>query len=138
MLHATYGVSLPIRGVMYCTLEWSDSDYKAERMRLNIQPGRLHECLVLQDSFGDYYYYYEFSQGGDRFIAKFWAPRGICAGDFVKNYFKGAVKDVDMDRVLPRCESKYESLFNDLLKEQKELAKLHEQARDQVQCACWR
>jgi hypothetical protein len=97
-----------------------------------------HYCLVLQDSFGDYYYYYEFSQGGDRFIAKFWAPRGTCAEDFVKNYFKGAMKDVDMNRVLPRCESKYESLTNDLLKEQKELVKLHEQARDQFQCACRR
>ena len=31
MLHAIYGVSLPIRGVMYCAVEWSNPDYKAER-----------------------------------------------------------------------------------------------------------
>ena len=95
MLHAIYGVSLPIRGVMYCAVEWSNPDYKAERMRLNIQPGRLHERIrvVLQDSFGDCYYHYEFSQDGNRFIGKFRAPRGTCAEDFVKKYFKGAVKD---------------------------------------------
>jgi hypothetical protein len=41
---------------MYCTVEWSNPLYKAERMKLNIQPGRLHDCLVLQDSFGCVYY----------------------------------------------------------------------------------
>ena len=102
--------------------------------RLNKKPAPLHDCLVLQDSLGDYYYYYEFSQGGCEFIAKFRAPRGTCAGDFVKNYFKGAVKGVDMDRVLPRRESK-DGLY--IQKERKKLVKLHKQALYQSRCACW-
>jgi hypothetical protein len=106
MLHAIYGVSLPIRGVIYCTVEWIHPYHRAKIMRLNKKPGPLHDCLMLQDSLGDYYYYYELLQGGCRFIAKFQAPCGTCVEDFVKNYFNGAVKGVDMDRVLPHCESK--------------------------------
>ena len=94
MLHAIYGVSLPIRGVMYCIVAWIHPYHRAKMTRLNKKPAPLHNCLVLQDSLGDYYYYYEFSQGGWEFIAKFWAPHGTCAEDFVKTYFKGVLRSV--------------------------------------------
>lgn len=127
VLNTVYRVSYPIKGVMYCLVAWRDPNlsYKTRR-------SQNHECIVLQDALGDYYYHYEFSQGGDEFVGKFWVPPGTDAEDFVKNYFRGAIKGVDMDQVLPEYGSKYDSLKE----EQRELAKLQAEAHDQSRCAC--
>jgi hypothetical protein len=127
VLQGFYGVSPPIKGVMYCLVErCGPSGYYSHERPLP----QNHECVVVQDALGDYYYHYDFSQGGDEFVAKFRTPRGTTAEDFVKNYFRGAVKDVDMDQILPGCRSNYD----DLVKEQRELAKLRD--KDQSCCAC--
>jgi hypothetical protein len=86
---------------MYCTVD-------------RVEPGGLFdqkltydrnpEGFVFQDAIGDYYFFYEFSQGGDEYLAKFRAPRGTTVSDFVKHHFRGAVKGVDMDLVLPDLE----------------------------------
>jgi hypothetical protein len=122
VLNTAYGVSYPIKGVMYCLIAWRDPtlSYKTRR-------SQNHECIVLQDALGDYYYHYEFCQGGDEFVGKFRAPRGTDAEDFVKNHFRGAIKGVDMDQVLPEYGSKYDNL----MEEQRELAKLQAEAHDQ-------
>jgi hypothetical protein len=127
VLNTVYGVPLPIKGVMYCTVDWLEpGQYHTYRIPWN------HECIVLQDALGDYYYHYEFSQGRSEFVGKFWAPLGMNGEDFVKNYFRGAVKGVDMDQVLPDYGSKYDNL----VREEAELAKLQDQARVQSCCAC--
>jgi hypothetical protein len=75
------------------------------------------------------------SQGGDEYLAKFPAPRGTTVNDFLKNHFRGGVKGVDMDLVLP--ENEYGSAYYHILrKEQKGLAELRAQAKAQSRCAC--
>jgi hypothetical protein len=127
VLNTVYGVSYPIKGIMYCRIAWlkpgTESDYP---------PPENHERVVLQDALGDYYYHYEFSQGGDEFVGKFRAPRGTAVENFVKNYFKGGVKGVDMDQVLP----KYGKHYDDVLAEQGKLMALRDQAEAQSRCAC--
>jgi len=129
-LRRNYGISYPIKGVLYCTAE-------------RTQPGGLfqqqlprgnHECIVFQDALGKYYLYYDFSQGGGGCLAKFRAPRGTMVSDFVKNYFRGGVKGVDMDLVLP--ENEYERDYQTLRKEERDLAKLQAQAEAQSRCVC--
>jgi len=99
-LSSLWGLSYPIKGVMYNTMQWLDPD---DPLMDHSSPPRydhpLHERMVIQDALGDYYYHYEFSQGGGEFAAKFRAPRGTHPEDFVKNYFKGGVRGVDMDEV---------------------------------------
>ncbi len=63
-----------------------------------------------------------------------WIPRGTTVSDFVKHHFRGAVKGVDMDLVLPEG---YRSIHCHILqKEQKDLAGLQRQARAESRCAC--
>jgi hypothetical protein len=128
-LNTIYGVSCPIKGVMYCLEAWRDPTSSLSYKR---RPDPNHECIVFRDGLGDYYYHYEFSQGGDEFVGKFRVPRGTNAEDFVKNYFRGAIKGVDMDQVLPEYGSKYDSL----MEEERELTKLQAEAHDQSRCAC--
>jgi hypothetical protein len=71
---ALIGIPYPIKGVMYCTVD-------------RVEPGGLYdqklignpEGFVFQDAIGDYYYFYEFSQGGDEYLAKF---RALCEALF--------------------------------------------------------
>ena len=128
VLKANYGIQYPIKGVMYCTAEWLEPGGLFEQQ---LPPGN-SECFVFQDALGEYYFYYEFSQGGDEYLAKFRAPRGTTISDFLKHHFRGAVKGTDMDLILPE-ETDY---YYTLRKEQKELAELHKQARVQLHCAC--
>jgi hypothetical protein len=98
ILNGVYGVSYPIKCVMYCTIPWHEpsleSYYASLFEQLGRPPPENHERVVLQDVLGDHY---EFVQGGDEFVGKFRAPRGTQPEDFVNNYFKGGVKGVDMD-----------------------------------------
>jgi len=128
VLKANYGIQYPIKGVMYCTAEWLEPGGLFEQQ---LPPGN-SECFVFQDALGKYYFYYEFSQGGDEYLAKFRAPRGTTISDFLKHHFQGAVKGTDMDLILPE-ETDY---YYTLQKEQKELAELYKQARVQLCCAC--
>ena len=129
--NAGIGIPYPIKGVMYCTVE-------------RVEPGGLYdqkplgnpEGFVFRDAIGDYYYFYEFSQGGDQFLAKFRAPRGTTVIDFVKHQFRGAVKDVDMDLVLPRPEAHWSTRYDRLQREQEDLAALQRQAVAESSCAC--
>ena len=85
---------------MYYTMSWRDpDDPRAHHDEPRCYNPNLHECMVIQDSLGDYYFHYEFCQGGGEFMAKFRAPRGTHPEDFVKNYFKGGVRGLDMDEV---------------------------------------
>jgi hypothetical protein len=131
-LSAAYGVSYPIKGVMFCRLPWHEPGSTLHNLPLRDPPAENHERVVLLDALGDYYYHYEYVSGGDEFVGKFRAPRGTEAEDFVKNYFKGGVKGVDMDRVLPN----YGNHYDDLLAEQRELGKLRKQAEAESRCAC--
>jgi hypothetical protein len=113
---------------MYCTVEWIEPGGLFEEK----EPPGSTECMVFQDAVGDYYFYYEFSQGGDGYLAKFRAPRGTTVSDFVKDHFRGGVKGVDMDLVL-RGDSGYcETLWY----EEVALARLQMQAEAQSRCAC--
>jgi hypothetical protein len=116
---------------MYRDVQWLDPD--KYRLRDRKKPlSQIHECTVLQDALRDYYYHYEHLTGGDEFVAKFRVPHGTNAEEFVKNYFKGAVKGVDMDRVQP----KYGRNYDILICEERELAKLWSQAQAESRCAC--
>jgi hypothetical protein len=117
---------------MYCRIPWHEPAIESYYASLPGPRPENHERFVLQDALGDYYYHYEFVQGGDEFVAKFRAPRGTEPEDFVKNYFEGGVKGVDMDQVLPE----YGKRYDDLLAEQRELCKLRGQAEAQSRCAC--
>lgn len=129
LLKADYGIPYPIKGVIYCTVDRIEPGGLFEEQ---LPPGN-PECIVFQDAIGDYYFYYEFSQGGDEYLAKFRAPRGTTVSDFVKDHFRGGVKGVDMDLVLPR----YDSFKVKLWREQQDLAALHEWVRAHSHCACW-
>jgi len=94
-----------------------------------LPPGN-NECIVFQDAHGEYYFYYDFSQGGGEYLAKFRAPRGT--SDFVKHHFRDGVNGVDMDLVLPEDGTAY---YDKLWKEQKDLARLKAQAVAHG-CAC--
>ena len=97
----SYGIPYPIKGVMYCTV---DREEPGGLFQQQLPPGN-HESFVFQDALGEYYFYYDFCHGGlDEYLAKFRAPRGTTVGDFVKNHFRGGVKGVDMDLVLPDAE----------------------------------
>jgi hypothetical protein len=86
-----YGIPYPIKGVMYCTVERNEPGGLFEQQ---LPPGN-HECIVFQDALGEYYFYYDFSQGGDEYLAKkFRAPRGTTVSNFVKHHFRGGVKGV--------------------------------------------
>ena len=91
-----------------------------------------HECFVFQDGLGEYYFYYEFSQGGDEYLAKFRAPPGTTVSDFVKHDFRGGVNGVGMDLVLPEDGGNHKILFE----EQRELTRLCAQAQAESRCAC--
>ena len=82
------GIPRPIKGVMYCTVDWLGL---GEREPPN-------DCIIFQDALGEYHFYYDFSQGGGEYLAKFKAPRGTSVSDFVKHHFQGARMGVDMDR----------------------------------------
>jgi hypothetical protein len=71
VLKANYSIQYPIKGVMFCTMEWPESGGLFEQQ---LPPGNC-ECFVFQDAPGYYYFYYQFSQGGDEYLAKFRAPR---------------------------------------------------------------
>lgn len=87
------------------------------------------ECIVFQDAIGDYYFYYEFSQGGDEYVCKFRASRGTTVSDFVKDHIRGGV---DMDLVLPD----HEDLGYEIFCHERNLGRLREQAQAQTRCAC--
>ena len=129
VLKTDYGIPYPIKGVMYCTVDWVEPGGLFEEQ---LPPGN-SECIVFQDALGDYYFYYEFSQGGSEYLAKFRAPRGTTVSDFVKDHFRGAMKGVDMDLVLRGDSGSCETLWH----EQWDLARLQEWARAQSRCACW-
>jgi len=132
VLKGNYGIPYPIKGVMYCTVERKEPGGLFEQQQLS--PGN-HECIVFHDALGEYYFYYDFSQGGDEYLAKFRAPRATTASEFLKHHFQGAVKGVDMDVVLP--ENKYgTSYYHILRKEQRDLAGLWAQAEAKSCCAC--
>jgi hypothetical protein len=123
-----YGVSLRIRGVMYRLREAGGL------------PG-LHESIILQDGLGDYYFRYKDGYSGfHEFVAKFRAPCGTTPDEFVEKYFKGAIKGVDMDEVVPHWngedDEEYYEYADRVRKEQAELAKLWMKARRQSACAC--
>jgi hypothetical protein len=123
-LMTCYGVSLRVRGVMYRVREPGDKN-------------ELHMAIVLQDALGDYYFSYENGyHGGDFLVAKFrHVPRGTAPQEFVKHYFKGAVKGVDMDEIHPRED--YNGPERKRLRdEQVELARLFREAQSQSACAC--
>ena len=128
---ANYRIPYPIKGVMYCTVDWPEDGGFFEQQKCGN-----HECIVFQDALGDYYFYYEFSQGGDEYLARFRAPRATTVTDFMKHHFRGAVKGVDMDLVLPENEYGTPDYYM-LQKEQKELAELWH-AQSQSCCACRR
>ena len=88
---ANYRIPYPIKGVMYCTVDWLEDGGLFEQQ----QCGN-HKCIVFQDALGDYYFYYEFSQGGDEYLARFRALRGTTVTDFVKHHFRGAVKGAEL------------------------------------------
>jgi hypothetical protein len=120
-LMANYGVALRVRGVMYCIKKQDTED-------------EVH-MIILQDALGDYYLYSEDVHLGTFFVAKFRVPRGTAPEIFAKDYFKGAVKGVDMDEVhpgedydSPKCQE-----FRD---EQEELGRLRIKAQSQSVCAC--
>ena len=46
---------------MYCTAEWLEPGGLFEQQ----QPPDNSECFVFQDALGEYYFYYDFLQGGD-------------------------------------------------------------------------
>lgn len=117
---------------MYCTVERDEPGGLFEQQ---LTPGNV-ECIVFEDAFGDYFFYYEFSQGGDEYVAKFRAPRGTTVSDFVKHHFQGGVKGVDMDLVLPDFGDEASSHCTKLWLEQEALVELTEQAQAQSCCAC--
>ena len=128
---ANYGIPYPIKGVMYCTVDWEEP---GGLFKQQLPPGN-DECIVFQDAVGEYYFYYEFSQGGYEYLAKFRAPRGTTVSEFLRHHFQGGVKGVDMDLVLP--ENEYGTpYYHILLKEQRDLAELRAQAKAQSSCAC--
>jgi hypothetical protein len=53
VLNGAYGISYPIKGVMYRDVQWLDPDKYRLRDRKKPLP-RIHECTVLQDALGDY------------------------------------------------------------------------------------
>jgi len=61
VLKANYGIPYPIKGVMYCTVEWVEPDGLFEQQ---LPPGN-NKGIVFQDALGEYYFYYDFLQGGD-------------------------------------------------------------------------
>ena len=68
-----------------------------------------------------------------------WPNSGLLVGqtvnDFVKNDFRGGVRGVDMDLVLPADEDG-STYYYILKKEQRDLARLWAQANAQSRCAC--
>jgi hypothetical protein len=127
-LMTLYGVSLRIRGVMYRLREAGGL------------PG-LHESIIFQDGLGDYYFRYQDGYSGFlQFVAKFRAPCGTAPEEFVEKYFKGAIKGVDMDEVVPLWDmednEEYYKHADRVRKEQSELAKLWQKAQCQSACAC--
>jgi hypothetical protein len=131
VLKANYGIPYPIKGVMYCTIEREEPGGLFDQQ---LSPGN-HECIVFQSALGEYYFYYDFSQGGDEYLAKFRAARGTTVSEFLKHHFRGGVKGVDMDLVLP--ENEYGTAYYHILrKEQRDLAGLQAQAKAQSCCAC--
>jgi hypothetical protein len=135
MLKAYHRIPYPIKGVMYCTVNWPESSGLFEE---ELESGN-HECIVFQDALGDYYFYYRFSQGGlglegDDYLSKFRTPRGTSVNDFVKQ-FRGAVNGVDMDLIPYEdgCSEKYVISC----KEEEDLARLWKYARTHDGCACW-
>ena len=96
-----YGISHPNKSVTYCTVERVEPGGLSEQQ---LPPGD-NECIVFQDALGEYYFYYDFSQGGGEYLAKFRAPRGT--SDFVKHHFRDGVNGVDMDLVLPEDGTAY-------------------------------
>ena len=83
-LKANYGIPYPIKGVMYCTVERIEPGGLFEQQL----PPHNHECIVFQDALGDYYFYYDFSQGADEYLAKFRALHGMLVSDFLKYHFR--------------------------------------------------
>ena len=65
-LNAGYGIPYPIKGVMYCTVDRVEPGGLFDQQ---LPPGN-PECLVFQDAIGDYYFFYEFSQGGDEYLVE--------------------------------------------------------------------
>lgn len=129
VLKTIYGIPYPIKGVIYCTVEWVEPGGLFNQQL----PSGNNKCIVFQDALGEYYFYYDFLQGGGEYLAKFRAPCGMLVSDFLKHHFQGAVKGVDMDLVLPKEGTAY---YNKVQKEQKDLARLKAQAVAQSHCAC--
>ena len=129
LLKVNYRIPYPIKGVMFSTVDRIEPEGLFEEN----SPGN-PECIVFQDAVGDYYFYYEFSQGGDEYVAKFRAPRGTTVSDFLKDHFRGGVKGVDMDLVL----SDDRSLANSsrVWWHERELGRRRTQAQAESRCAC--
>jgi hypothetical protein len=126
-LMVDYGVTLRVRGVMYCIKEPGSEE-------------ELHNMIVLQDALGDYYMSYQGGCHADdiSFVGKFRAPGGTTPEEFVKHHFKGAVEGVDMDEVRPlHCEYADSQRLRD---GQTVLVWLRMEAQSQSACACdkWR
>jgi hypothetical protein len=132
LLKGVYGIQYPIKGVMYCIVDRVEPGGLFEKQLTFGNP----ECMVFEDGLGDYFFYYEFSQGGDEYLAKFRAPRGTTISDFVKHHFRGAVKGVDMDLVLPDLSDEAASRSGKLWQEQMDLVELMNEAQAQSRCAC--
>jgi hypothetical protein len=133
-LSGIWGLSYPIKGVMFYTLQWRDPDDPlVNGPQCPTERSRNHECIVIRDALGDYYYHYEFSQGGGEFVAKFRAPRGVGVEHFGKNYFKGGVRGVDMDEV-PQAKSA--KRFYILEAKQMQLGKRWARVQAESRCAC--
>ncbi len=73
--------SLAQSRVLYCTVDW---------LGLGEQEPS-NDCIIFQDALNEYHFYYDFSQGGGEYLAKFKAPRGTSVSDFVKLHFQDAV-----------------------------------------------
>jgi hypothetical protein len=131
VLKAHYRIPYPIKGIMYSTVDREEPGGLFEQQ---LCPGN-HECIVFQDALGEYYFYYDFSQGGDEYLAKFRAPRGTTVSEFLRDHFRGGVKGVDMDLVLPENEFGT-AYYYSLRKEQRDLAVLQAQAQAESRCAC--
>ena len=129
VLKARYRIPYPIKGVMFCTVDWIEPGGLFEEKLPRGNP----ECIVFQDAVGDYYFYYE-CQGGEEYVAKFRAPRGTTVSDFLKDHFRGGVKGVDMDLVSPGDRS----LDNWIRvhSHEQELGELRKQAQAESRCAC--
>ena len=69
-----YNIPYPIKGVMYCMIDRQEPGGLFQQ-QLPPHTGN-HECIVFQDAIGEYYFHYDFSQGGDEYVAKFRAPCG--------------------------------------------------------------